>query len=451
VPDQDVDNIMEYHRSNVGVIGTSGVRAAARYLKETFGSKTVGGLRVSGSRMNNQNDLKKEAPQARGNLETLPGVKVKRALEKALFDVRKLSANPIHVDQEPVKRSEFSTPGSFAKYDDTVLRTLGAWNSAANKKRLETGIKAQGHEWYHMDPLHHKFRERHGEKEGSRRFNLFMDTIAATSHNSEFGVNMRRAGALFPFMVHGNKDRKLSSGEGLNHVLGPKLGNTAHRAMASALQAVRDGKTSMTKEPLKVDGFAANLRGNFAPLTADRHVGRQSGHPNQTSNPTVYRGIEDATVFHAGELARRGDLPVAPGRSATAAFQSALWIGDALTGRVKSKPHPALVDFEQHIHTAAQRAGIKPTEALDRFMDGELHEFGGGAHGLREHLNSPRMKKAIDYDALEESFEPRPGHAGGKAKKGRPVGSRTDQARNQTSAFNATKKRVEELKKDGKL
>lgn len=84
VPMKDVDNIMEFHRSNVGVIGPAGVRAAARYLKEQVGSKTVGGLRVSGSRVNNENDLPKAPTRREGNLESLPGVQVKRELGKAI-------------------------------------------------------------------------------------------------------------------------------------------------------------------------------------------------------------------------------------------------------------------------------------------------------------------------------------------------------------------------------
>lgn len=82
-------NIAEYHRSNIGVIGVSGVRAAAKYLREVVGAKTVGGLRVSGSRMENENTMQKEqAKPQRGTpagMVGMTGVKVKRALDKALL------------------------------------------------------------------------------------------------------------------------------------------------------------------------------------------------------------------------------------------------------------------------------------------------------------------------------------------------------------------------------
>lgn len=61
------------------------------------------------------------------------------------------------------------------------------------------------------------------------------------------------------------------------------------------------------------------------------------------------------------------------------------------------------------------------------------------------HARLGALGKAIDYDALEDEHEPRPKKAG-KGGKGSPVGSRTDQARHQTSAFHATKKRLAELK-----
>lgn len=432
------------HKNKVGV---TRIRQVMRELK-AHGVDTIESVRTSGARAaagKPDNRIRKDLAKSSSEL-----WQVKHQLAKALFDLKNVSKNPVPVKQEAVARTPFEKPSSFAKYDETVGRTMRAWNSAENKKRLEVGIKNRGHEWYHMDQLHQRFRERHGKQEGSRRFNLFMDTIAATSHNSEFSGNLRRAGALYPFMLHGDPKRKLSREEGLNHLLGPKLGNTAHREMASALQAVREGRSQISKDPLKIDGFAANLRGNHEPLTADRHVGRQSGHEGRTGLSIVYQGIEDATKHHASALAQRGDLPVAPGRSATAAFQSALWVGDAVSGRVKSASHPALVEFEREITSAAQKAGISPSKALDHFMDGKLLHFGGGAPGLHPHT-ALAMKKGIDYDALEDEFEPRPSKGGGKKEKGKPVGSRTDQARHAVSAFNATKKRVETLKDEGRL
>jgi hypothetical protein len=311
----------------------------------------------------------------------------------SMFDYKNLGKEAFAAPQGRVARPTLGGADSVATYSEAAMRTHDTWRSAAGRRRLDAGLKAGGHLWYYMDPLHRAFQDHHGEQEGSRRFNLFMDTISATSHNSEFGLNMRRAGALFPFMLHGHPDRKLSHEEGLNHLLQVGLGNTAHRNMASALQNVRDGKPAMTKRGLKIDTFAPNLRGNFLPVTADRHVFRQTGHEGGRSH-IVYQGIEDATISHAANLARRGSLPVAPGRAASGPFQSAQWIGDAITGRVKSPPRPALAEFEHEIRRTAGHLGIHHHEALKRFMDGGLHEFGGGAPGLRPHIK-PQLDKAL--------------------------------------------------------
>lgn len=563
---QFADNVLTYHRSNVGVIGASGVRAAARYLKETIGAKTVGGLRVSGTRMRNENDLPKVAPRQVAGGETMPGVKVKRDLGKAfaaltallameksrasspitftkvnertfgegdaastyheynfthkdhpdtpfflgtythaarpghleiesveprdeagmhtamhakyknilgatgmrhvfralrehhpdtqtvafdrltgtrqqsganrhvekpvtiikgerfadllktliqvpsqsdwgsIFDYKNLGKDVRPVAQSQVFRPDIQRASDFPRYDRAVQQTLDAWKSPENRKSYAAGLKAGGHLWYHMDPLHRVFVDRHGPQEGGRRFDLFMDTIAGTSHGSEFGVNMRRAGAMFPFMLHGDPKRKLSSAEGLNHLFDKDsgLGTLAHQEMASALQNIREGKPRMTSAGLKVDHFSPNLKGNWRPKTADRHVGRQTGlGPAGMQSHVLYAAVEDASQHHAKDLYQRGTLPVADGRDPTAAFQSTVWIGDAIAGRVKSPPRPALSDFEHEIKSTAGKLGISHVEALHRFVDGNLHEFGGGAPGLKPFLTTPvRKSHGEDFDHL---------------------------------------------------
>jgi hypothetical protein len=315
-----------------------------------------------------------------------------------LFDYESLGKDVVQKPQGNIERVPITASGSAANYDMTVDQTSRRLKGRANQKRLDEGMAHHGHLWYHMDPLHNAFKERHGEEEGTKRFNLFMNTVAATSPNSEFTKNMKRAGALFPFMVHGDKKHVLSAEEGINHLLSQGkggTGNTAHRNYATALQNIRDGKQFLFSKPLKADGFAENLKGNFGPLTADRHFLRQAGHFTSTAGPTDYQGVEDATAAHAANLATHGLLPVHPGRGATAPYQSALWIGDALHGRVKSPPHPALAVFEHEINQTAQQLNIHPKEALNRFLDGHLHEFGGGAPGLTALLKQDQMRKSL--------------------------------------------------------
>lgn len=125
----DVDNIMEYHRSNVGVIGPSGVRAAARYLKEKYGSKTVGGVRVSGSRMNNKNDMPLAPTRRQGDLESLPGVKVKREITKAI------DYEALDEEHEPRPKKAGGKGKPVGSRTDQARNQVSAFN--ATKKRVE--------------------------------------------------------------------------------------------------------------------------------------------------------------------------------------------------------------------------------------------------------------------------------------------------------------------------
>ena len=359
----------------------------------------------------------------------------------SLFDYRTLGQGNSTTPQGELPRTPISTAASAAKYDQIVDHTTRNLKSRANRRLLDEGVKHHGHLWYHLDPLHAAFKERLGEKAGSERFNLFARTIAATSPNSEFSANMRRAGALMPFMVHGHRGRILSSEEGINSLASPGLGNTAHRNYVSALQNAREGKPHLFSEPLKADGFADNLSGNFRPLTADRHFLRQAGHNKGTATSVEYQAVEDATAAHAKNLARRGSLPVAGDRSATAPYQSALWIGDALSGRVKSPPHPALKVFEDEIHRTAGKMGIHPKEALNRFIDGHLHHFGGGMPGLHEALTQTgasggrRMAKALQIKGDQFSM-PVDGMAEQhfiQLKLSHPTGKKTDLLLSRTS------------------
>lgn len=399
------------HEKYANVLGASGMRHVFRALQAHHPeTKTVAFDRLTGVRQKADAVRHVEKPVKLIKSGLFAGLYASLAkaavivdpmpLKKlgTLFDYGSLGKDVVAKPQSQIERLPVTTSTSAANYDMTVDQTTRRLKGKANQKRLDEGMAHHGHLWYHMDPLHNAFKERHGEEEGSKRFNLFMNTIAATSPNSEFSKNMKRAGALFPFMVHGDKKHVLSADEGINHLLSQGkggTGNTAHRNYAVALQNIRDGKPFLFSKPLKADGFAENLKGNFNPLTADRHFLRQAGHHAGTANPTDYQGVEDATAAHAANLATQGLLPVHGGRSATAPYQSALWIGDALHGRVKSPPHPALAVFEHEIHNTARELNIHPKEALNRFLDGHLHEFGGGAPGLTALLKQDTVRKSL--------------------------------------------------------
>jgi hypothetical protein len=127
------ENMLVFHRSNVGVIGPSGVRAAARYLRETIGSKSVGGVRVSGSRVMNRNTLPKAPVRRVGDLESMPGVAVKRGLAKGPVDLLyRLSVTKTDPDDRVTLRRD---PRRGATYFASTL--AGAYAGAQTSAKFE--------------------------------------------------------------------------------------------------------------------------------------------------------------------------------------------------------------------------------------------------------------------------------------------------------------------------
>ena len=294
-----------------------------------------------------------------------------------LFDYKSLGKDVLPVEQKAVAgRPVPSSVAGMQGYTKAAEKAAEMLRSPENMRRLSEGLQVGGEKWYYMDPLARSFMDLLGEEEGKRRFELLTKTIAATSPNSEIGRNIRAAGALFPHVLEGLPFSKVPN---LNAVLAPGLGNTAHNVQRDLLGRVVGGAESIAKSPLKADSFAQNLMGNFEPATIDRHFFRQAGTPK---GPPGYLGTEDAASDLAAELAASGTLPVAEGRAATAPYQAALWIGDALQGRVRSAPRPALSIFEDEIRKAAAAESMTPSQALTKFMQGQLWGFAGGAPGL---------------------------------------------------------------------
>jgi len=294
-----------------------------------------------------------------------------------LFDYKSLGKDVVPVEQKAVAgRPVPSSVTGMQGYTKAAEKAATTLRSPENMRRLSEGLQVGGEKWYYLDPLQRSFMDLLGEDEGKRRFQLLTKTIAATSPNSEIGRNIRAAGALFPHVLEGLPFEKVKN---LNSVLAPGLGNTAHNVQRDLLGRVVGGAESIAKSPLKADSFAQNLMGNFEPATIDRHFFRQAGTPK---GPPGYLGTEDAASDLAAELAASGTLPVAEGRAATAPYQAALWIGDALQGRVRSAPRPALSVFEDEIRKAAVSGSMTPSQALTKFMQGQLWGFAGGAPGL---------------------------------------------------------------------
>jgi hypothetical protein len=377
--------------------GAGAVRQIGRLLRQETGARTISGERISGARAVGEGE--EGGRMAKRMLDSLPNVSqralnrratiARKAQEAAairtgdpraswgtLFDYNSLGRDVLPELQENIPREGPVSAVGYEGYLNALDRTAEGLKTPQARRLLDEGIKEGGHLWYYLDPLARVFIDELGEKEGIRRFKLYTSTVAATSPNSEVTKNLERAAAVFPMVVRGENFSALD----MHKILRPnKLSNTAaNTAYRPMLSRVTAGQKPIAAVPLKADAFDANLGGNFEPLTADRHYFRQVGFRTPKVPPAQYLGVEDATQEHARQLAREGALPVAEGRSPTAPLQAAMWIGDARTsGRVRSPIEPALSTIERQIRATAQRMGIDPTEALRRFVRGELWQYGG--------------------------------------------------------------------------
>ncbi len=275
---------------------------------------------------------------------------------KPLFDYRKLGQDIEPVPQVQIERNLPKSGPGYAKYAETVERAGEALRSPENVARLDVGLRAGGDKWYYLDPIHRAFKDEYGDELGTEYFNMFAKTLGAGSPSSDWLKNVERSLWAWP-QVRARANM-------MDVSLPPGLGSVAQKTFKRGWQNIVEGKP-ITKEPYKVPGFTEGLLGNFDALAADRHVLRQADVPWARSG-VGYAGAEDAARAVAEEQAGRIGIPA--GRAPLSPYQSSLWIGDAVAGRVQSQPFPALFDIEQAIRRMAQQAGISPTEALKRFI-----------------------------------------------------------------------------------
>jgi len=232
-------------------------------------------------------------------------------------------------------------------------------------KRLEgyarEGEKAGGRGWYNLEPLREKFMEEHGETEGTKLFNSYLDKVAATSPRSNVATNIRRASHLDIL------DRKGQQFGGLtNKDMPPGYGHIAHNTHDYSLRDLQqDGSFAALNRP-KTSSFAENLKGNQAPMTIDTHNFAAVKNSMEKKSPakTQYKYLED---FQSEIADKIGMTP--------AQFQASVWMGGG-TGVADARPFMEV--FDDVVARTAERNGVTKKKALSGFIKGDsaLYDLG---------------------------------------------------------------------------
>ena len=240
-------------------------------------------------------------------------------------------------------------------------KSLDAVITPENKERImglvQKGIERGGDKWYHTGGIKDAFIEQLGPEEGTRRFDMFMDYGAALSPRSKVEQQLKRASVMMKRELEGEDVSTLSHEmfpEGYGHMATQTAQKPAMERLA-ATGAVGDP----TEQP-KIASYAANQKGNYAPLTADTHNFEILSGMKRSPSANEYAFIED----WQREIAHEMDLDPAE-------FQAALWVGaDEITGVADSRNLTAAMN--QRIAATAEKHGISEEEALEKFIEGEV-------------------------------------------------------------------------------
>jgi len=256
-----------------------------------------------------------------------------------------------------------------------------------------------------MDPLRLKFVEKLGEAGGNKAFNQYIDLMAATSAGAKTDANARIASYYYVNGASGQPVPIPPIGSGYGH----KAQNLHNR---NANEILAGGGLDPIEHPKRFT-FAENLKGNWEPVTVDKHNIRawgmasrdpewvakrledtQAGAPSwwnekaygawdpKTFSPrefvksnnikwdkipaTWFEGAPTKTEYQALEQLNQklsdamGVLP-APG-------QAALWLGAGPVTGLGSPPVSMMSTFEQLLQKRAAARGETPEAVLDQFI-----------------------------------------------------------------------------------
>ena len=312
-----------------------------------------------------------------------------RGIKSKLFDTTRAAEVP-DVPQTPLTRYE--PPRGVP---ESVQGVLEPENVSRVQGVVERGLKEGGLEWYNAEALRKVFVEELGEELGNQRFNLFMDINAATSPRSKVVPNIQRSSLFYQQGLEGNpmggfrqspsEAVPLGEWEGTPMLLPQGYGTLAHKGHSKLLTQIDEGVPfDPVHKQQKISSYAQNLRGNQAPATVDTHDASgwldlpREDHPfyvrkkdKKTGEMQWVKNSPSKTQYptlEAGHRTIAENLGISPAQS-----QAGRWIGDAsTTGVDAASVRPWLESFEDVLTKAAERESITSTEALRRFVRGEL-------------------------------------------------------------------------------
>lgn len=321
--------------------------------------------------------------------------------EAPLFDLSRLAERPSDVAQVDIPR--YVPPRGVP--EGVIASMSNPENIARFRQMVERGIDLGGLGWYGTQPLREAFIERLGAVDGEMAYSRYLDYVGATSPRSAVQPNIRTASYYHALERQGIQPPELVPDPGKQaRPAGPipsPYGPFPVRTHLANVWNILRGQGYPLSNP-KSPSFAANLKGNWQPLTADVHNVRgwdlrdTKGNPVDMPSMTEYGHVEDVQQ----EMARQMGIDPAQ-------LQASGWVGGEAETGVRSGVDPFMAHLERRIrYTAAQR-GESPLQTLDKFIKGErpLLSAGdpagmvAGAEATRDR-QSPHLKEAMSSMSL---------------------------------------------------
>jgi hypothetical protein len=246
-------------------------------------------------------------------------------------------------------------------------------NNPANLQRVDdivaAGLKQGGMEWYNTEPLRNAYIAELGDKKGVKAFNDYIDAVAATSPDSKVAQNVRAASYYNNLRQNDMPMPPLLKSEKGNWQVPAGAIPNPYGARAQALHVqnmnnVIAGGLPILDNP-KPPSFAENLKGNYQPVTIDRHNGRLIGFdPMATGAYGAWEPIQQQRAQQMG---------IAP-----AQYQAGGWIGGQDLTNMASGNDPFLKHVENRIAVTAEQKGMTKAEVLREFIRSKMPLLGLG-------------------------------------------------------------------------
>jgi len=217
---------------------------------------------------------------------------------------------------------------------------------------VERGLDVK--DWYEMGPAYKSFIDEFGPEEGNRRFDAFMDAIAATSPRSDVGTNVRNASYYYgqaqprpgQNSIPGINDLPAKPPFPYGH-----LAQNLHRSNVEKVLYPSGEGFDPFKNP-KPLSFAWNFKGDPNLVTVDTHAFRA---------PAMYG--EDPRFLETSFLNEKGATPrniMQEHAEGTAKMEDLTKWGPGWQSKPKQNEYAA---WENYYKRIAQELGIKPAEA----------------------------------------------------------------------------------------